>query len=269
MFFISSRVKLNNEDAVGGADTYWDISTNNDGIEVRRNSVTQTHIENLVKDKNVMVLVHGYNNEFEDVVRAYHTIEKMTLKIVKNQYDVILGYTWPGGDSALDWYRPKRRAGVIAPRFAANLKHLTKHASNVDVNTHSLGARVCLKGLESVPKNRVRNVFLIASAIDNESIEKGEDFHTSTKKVAFSGVFHSKHDKVLRIAYRSAEWDRALGHSGPEDTGDIIQHSPNVKVYNCKKKVRAHGKYKYHDDVYKAIKAICTNPTKIPQFSTL
>jgi hypothetical protein len=65
-----------------------------------------------------------------------------------------------------------------------------------------------------------------------------------------------------------ADFDLALGYSGPEDPADIIAHSPNVKVANCKRVIDSHGGYKYSDPVYQFMLHEFTGPAA-PQFSTL
>jgi esterase/lipase superfamily enzyme len=223
----------------------------------------------MFKKKKVLLLTHGYNNEFEAVVRAYDIIDKKRRTQLKDQYDAVVGYTWPGGNNPLDWYVPKQRAGLVGSRFAANLKLFKNAGTTIDLMTHSLGARVALVALGITPKNSVRNHFLVASAVDNESIEKGEAYYRGTKQVTTSAVFHSKRDPVLRYVYRAAEWDRALGSTGPEDPSDIINFSPNVKVFNCRRIVGGHGGYKRTDRVYAAMDAVITSPNQVPQFSRL
>ena len=122
---------------------------------------------------------------------------------------------------------------------------------------HSMGVRVILKALKTRPEPVVRNVFTMAAAVDNESIEVGEEFFLSTRRCQNVFVFHSKHDAVLKLAYIAAEFDFALGLRGPEDPHDIISHSPtadpappNVFVANCKHHIRRHGAYKRTDVIY-------------------
>ena len=82
---------------------------------------------------------------------------------------------------------------------------------------------------------------LLASAVDNESLERGEEYFVANRKVRNSFVFHSRHDQVLGFAFRIAEFDRALGQNGPENPGDIMDHSSHTLVINCKNKIRGHA----------------------------
>jgi len=91
----------------------------------------------------VLILVHGYNNELEDITRAYNLIEGKISRFMKNKYDVVIGYSWPGGDSRFEYFSAKTRSGAISPRFGENLRQL--HSANtrpksLDLMTHSMGA---------------------------------------------------------------------------------------------------------------------------------
>lgn len=272
MLFISSRKDLDNENEIG-ADQFWDIKIVRELATDRDELPTGiAALKEAVAGKKVLIIVHGYNNEFDDIIRAYDLIEGHTAKQMKGKYDIVIGYTWPGGDSKFDYGAAKRRAGVLAPRFAENLRQL--HSSktrpkSIDIMTHSMGSRLALKALGTLnTKNVVRNLFLTAPAVDNECLEHGEEHFTANSKVGNTFVFHSKRDGTLRFAYAAAEWDRALGLHGPEDPADIMKHSKHTLVINCKHKIGGHGDYKTQEDIYKflnkQVEGVSSN-----QFSTL
>ena len=139
----------------------------------------------------------------------------------------------------------------------------------MDLMTHSMGARVALEALKHLRTRQViRNLVLLASAVDNESLERGAEYFTANGRVRNSFVFHSRHDQVLGLAYRFAEFDRALGQNGPEDPANIVEHSPHTFVVNCKNKIQRHGDYKSEDDIYKYL-AKNVNNVRARQFATL
>ncbi len=272
MLLISSRLALTDEDRIGPTDEYWDIRIQ------RAMSVRQTQLEDIspledaVRGKKVLLLVHGYNNLLDDVIRAYDKVEEKVNRHMKSAYDQIIGYTWPGGDNRFDYFNAKTRAGAVAPRFCDNIRQLTTPANRpaaLDIMTHSMGSRVALEALRHLNRrNVVRNVFLMASAVDNESIERGYEYYTAARSVRNAIVFHSRHDHVLKVAYSLAEFDAALGLNGPEDPANIIQHSPETLVVNCKNHIRKHGDYKSTDAIYKYL-ARNVSTVRAPQFSTL
>lgn len=254
MLFVSSRKQLTNEDEIGPT-TYWEFDIDGQvADDDDRHEISLPALLNRVAGKSVLVLVHGYNNELEDIVRAYDMIRELVGQHLNDWYDEVIGFTWPGGDSPIDWYPPKRRAGVIAPRFARFVDALAPRVAAVDLMSHSLGARVVLGALNRLRANTVRANFLTASAVDNETIETGEKFFPAVLNAATESiVFHSKLDWVLRSAYRLAEWDNPLGLFGPENPGIVMDDLPNVYVANCKNVINSHGEYKSESSIYRFI----------------
>ncbi len=70
MYFVSCRKELDNEDALGPKETIWNVTIEN-GIETKREPVNVSSFKKALSKKKVLLLVHGYNNEFEDVARSY------------------------------------------------------------------------------------------------------------------------------------------------------------------------------------------------------
>lgn len=210
-----------------------------------------------IANESVLLLVHGYNNEQDEVYDAYSIIEDKIQSQMSGAYDRIVGYSWPGGDHRLEWWDAKSRANAVARRFRILLMKLAQSASTIDVMSHSLGARVVLKGLKQASLQTtnpvIRNYFCTAAAVDNEVFEPDEEFADCVAKIQATFVFHSKNDPVLSRAYRAAEWDRALGLSGPEDKEYIQNRARNVYVVNCKRKIHRHGGYKRSDAIFSYI----------------
>lgn len=224
--------------------------------------LTETEYFAKIANLRLLLLVHGYNNTEDDVNLAYARIEKAIGKQVAGRYDAVIGYTWPGGALGLSYPIARARANSAGPRLASWIQKIARKAKTLDVMGHSLGARVGLKALGESFKNPakpVRNLYLFAAAVDNESIEKGEEFHEATRRAENVIVMHSKKDRTLKLygigdALLPWQWldlfDPALGYSGPEDPGDIIDFSPHVKVVNGKAQELDHGDYKDHPAVY-------------------
>lgn len=271
MLFISSRQELSNEEQIG-PDQFWDLRMRGGMVTSRRELSGLEEIQAAVAGKKVLLLVHGYNNELEDVTRAYHLIESKVQRFMGNQYDLVIGYTWPAGDDRFDYFSAKTRSGALAPRFRENLRQFhntSTRPKSLDLMAHSMGTRLIFESLKYLTtRNVVRNVINMASAVDNESIEKNQEYFTANGRVKNSFVFHSRHDHVLNVAYRIAEWDLALGLYGPEDPGDVMQNSKHTYVVNCKRVIRSHGEYKENDDIYKYLNANVAKPGPV-QFSTL
>ena len=230
-----------------------------------------------ISKKRILVLVHGYNNEPEDVHNAYAIIDNNIANWTAKQYDQVIGYIWPGGDDPFDYLAAKTRANALARRFGIWLQKMKDNDVTVDVMGHSMGVRVILKALKTRDQKVARNVFAMAAAVDNESIQKNEEFFISTQRCYRMFIFHSKHDSILGYLYRLAEFDRALGHVGPEDPADIMNnfgpgtkldyHTTSLYVANCKNIIQKHGSYKHSIPIYTYISNHLAKPQP-EQFTT-
>ena len=216
--------------------------------------VTEAEYLEAVRGRKVLLLVHGYNNTEDDVSLAYARIAAAVKKHLTKRYDVITGYTWPGGSLRIGYPIARARANAAGPRLAVWIRKLAPIVASLDIMCHSLGARTALKALGSLRGTPVRNLYLFAAAVDNESIEKGEEFYAATKRARTVLVVHSRDDKTLAVWFRVGDallpwqwfdlFDLPLGYSGPEDPADIVNHSPNVKVVNGKGAALGHHDYK-------------------------
>ncbi|ETW98756.1 MAG: hypothetical protein ETSY2_42290, partial [Candidatus Entotheonella gemina] len=177
------------------------------------------------------------------------------------------GYTWPGGDDIFDYNAAKARTTLVGPRLTRLINCMSPVISSLDVMTHSMGAHVIFKALQQ-QSIRVRHHFATASSVDNEAIEQGERYYNSSNACKYNFIFHSKNDAVLSFGYRTLEWDRALGHSGPENPAAT---EDNVKVVNCKRVIKRHGGYKYSGPVFQFIQSTLNraNPGQLPKFTQL
>lgn len=225
-------------------------------------------LKKVIANSRVLLLVHGYNNEHDEVLDAYQIVKRHVTAQLADQYDHVLGYSWPGGDYRSEWFAAKSRANAVSVRFRTLTESIAQTAVSLDIMSHSLGARVVLKALGGLPGQLVRNYFCLAAAVDNEALEHGKEFDESINGTKAMFVLHSNKDVVLSLAYRVAEFDRALGLSGPEDKAYIEKKTANVFVLNCKNKVDRHGRYKHSSEVYAYIlRALGTSG--VQRFETL
>ncbi|ABA58272.1 conserved hypothetical protein [Nitrosococcus oceani ATCC 19707] len=268
MYMMSSRENFWAGERLSNKDQIKDVVLDDPDPAVDSPLIEEAIFFDMMKDKRLLLLIHGYNNEADDVCRAYSIIQDNVHRYLKGNYDDIVGYTWPGGSEPLNYYKARRRAGAVAPRVARWLAELTKVTQAIDVMDHSMGTRVILSALRMDTTARLHNLYSMASAVEDESIQYSREYFSSTKACDSVYVFHSRHDKVLRFAFKGAEWDRALGYSGPEDPALIMTHSPNVKVINCRQVIDSHGGYKYSESVYRFI-ARELKSSEAPQYSIL
>ena len=191
-----------------------------------------THLdhEQLVRSlakKRVCLLVHGINNTFKDICSSYLIIETQ-LNSHKIKYDHIIGFIWPGGNSIVSFFGAKKRARELAKQNGTLLQSIFKSAASVDLIAHSLGAYLTLETIKKSGLKGIHNIYMMAPAIVDHQICRGEDLFTPTKKCAGLYVFRSEDDTVLR-------WTKpligpALGYKGPRDIEAVNE---NVRVVNC------------------------------------
>ena len=98
MYIISCRKKFwDNRRIRAEAKPDLVAKVGRDGIETTK---TMADYEAKIENKKVLLLCHGYNNPKDSVIGAYELIEGNHRAFV-NYFDVVVGYTWPGGDNPL------------------------------------------------------------------------------------------------------------------------------------------------------------------------
>ena len=270
MYIISSRNNFSNpDDLLPSGHIIREIDLRDDSLTGSFSDIDE--LLPIISGRKLLMLIHGYNNEQDEIYDAYSIVEEKVRTHLDSEYDEVIGYIWPGGDSKLDWQPAKRSANAIARRFQQLVRRLAQSALSLDLMSHSLGARVILKAMKQIRggsgENLVRNYYCTAASVDDEVFEEEEEFHSAIDKFGRILIFHSRRDHVLKLAYRLAEADSALGLSGPEDKSYIENHTSNIFVINCKKKIKKHGNYKHSDDLYSYILRALTN--RVNKFETL
>jgi|GEM_PF-446626 esterase/lipase superfamily enzyme len=199
--------------------------------------------------KRVLILVHGFATP--EACYPYFTVQANMLDD-GSPYDAIIGYIWPCYTNHLAYLQAKSHADLVAPRLKILLKLLQPVASCIDVAAHSLGNRLVLKALDFTENTPVliHNFLSIAPAVDNESIEMGEEFFDSTKHCSNLYIFFSQRDDVLRWAYFASEWDKALGYDGAEHPKKIPQ---NVQMVDCTSIIDSHDGYLFSKPIFSFI----------------
>ncbi len=270
MLLVSSRLHFWSCTKFSEADAVRDVVLEDPSTAVDREFTGGEYLAAL-KGQRVLLLVHGYNNTEDAVNLAYATIERSVRAAFGTAYDVVTGYTWPGGEIGLSYPVARSRANTAGPRLGTWIRKIARSAGALDIMCHSLGARVVLKALERGGGRPVRNLYLLAAAVDNEAIERGEEFFEASKRCRRIMVMHSKYDRTLAIWFRIGDgalpwqwldlFDVALGCSGPEDPASIVKHSPHVIVVNGKGARLDHGDYKDNPAVFGFIATFLANRT--------
>jgi len=223
------------------------------GDITRFTPMSQGELAESVRDQHVLVLVHGYRTPIEAVADAYQFVEQELITrglIGPGNYDMALGFIWPGFETRVGFFLAVPSANRSASAFRSLLKILNSSAHTVDVQTHSLGARVALQSMAFEHEVFVDNLMLTAAAVDNECLEPRKEFNNALESCRRCLVYHSSKDSVLKIGYRIGALDRALGLHGPENPNIVLTKCPDVFVVDCSAVVPAHGAYRKSGEMY-------------------
>ena len=240
-------------------------------------SVDEMNLAEQMQGKHVLILIHGFRNPLTNVASSYQRVLKglIDAKLMNDPateigegYDLVLGFTWPGFETPLGFFPAVPFANRSAGFFRSLLELASKNAKTVDVQTHSLGARVALQTLAGGTEGFIDNLLLTAPAVDDESIEPGQEFNGALINCRRCLVYHSDKDNTLKIGYRLGDLDRALGLKGPQHPDIIKAKCPTVIVVNCKKVVSSHGGYRAAGAYYEHWSRVL-NETPLAQFEML
>jgi len=220
-------------------------------------SLTFSELRTLAADQHLCLLVHGYNNTLPDVLDAYEELQNgMTTHglIGPGGYGLVVGFAWPGWTSAPGYLVARSAANRAAGYLRRLIEHLWPVAARIDIETHSLGARVGLGALKHSRRILVDNLLLTAPAVDSTILQPGREFHTSLDACNRCFVYHSRKDKTLRKAYPIGDAidgiQPALGLNGPRSKRLTLESTPNVHVVDCASCVPTHGAYRRAAPVY-------------------
>ena len=171
----------------------------------------------------VLVWIHGYNTTLAEAMTRFEVVEK-AYKSSEGKCDVY-GFAWngnPGASNFKDAVKGSRFTGSGA--FSHFLRDLKAKCPNIKVHigTHSLGAGVALEALaHGEDIGNTGNVFLANPAVDNESLEPGEEFEKAPANADSIHLAISKEDDILEFVYPLSEFNVALGENGPDHPENV------------------------------------------------
>ncbi len=202
-----------------------------------------------MEDKNILLLVHGFNTDPKQVLTNYRLIHHHLSEFAGSKpYDYVVGYLWPGGDEPLEYFKAKHHVEELVKRMRSHLEFFSAPAARLDVMAHSMGNFLMLEALDYAPERKlVRNYYSLAAAVDDESLEKKQKYYPSTQNCENLFVFYSKRDDVLKLFYPIAEDDKALGYEGAEHPDRLGQ---NIHLLNYTEFVDGHSGYFTYLPIY-------------------
>jgi esterase/lipase superfamily enzyme len=194
-----------------------------------------------VYGKSVLVLVCGYRNDYEEVLDSYQQVgERATAAGI--EYDVVVCYFWRRSWAYIGFPLARARANHDG-EILGELLGLMSRTAVVDLESHSLGARVCSRAL--LLGARIRLFILTAPAIADNAFGAGAEFAAVPRTCQAVHVCYSRRDWALK-AYRLFAWMRAaMGLSGPK-----APVPENVHAHDYTAEVAGHGDHKRNARMY-------------------
>lgn len=209
------------------------------------------------RDQHVCIMVHGFNNPLAKVLRAYAELEaEMARTGVAGPkgYGLVVGFAWPGWTSGPGFLLARTSAERAGRHLRRLVNHLRPVACTVDIQTHSLGARVALAALRPPRGVYLNHLLLTAPAVDCDILEPGREFHPALAACSRCLVYHSRHDRILRKSFPIGDLadgiKKALGLTGPRHRATVLKTCPNLYVVDCTRCVPDHHGYRHARPVY-------------------
>jgi esterase/lipase superfamily enzyme len=208
------------------------------------------------RNRHICILIHGYSNPLPDVLDAYVDLQtRMEAAHIAgpNGYGLIVGFTWPGLRGAA-YPLARQKANRSARHLLRLINHLRSVAFTIDIQTHSLGARVALGALRDPSQVFIDNLLLTAAAVDSTVFQPGREFRHALKACSRCFVYYSRHDAVLRKFYPVGDAidgiAPALGLNGPRRPKTTLKQHPNLTLINCAACIPDHSAYRQATPYY-------------------
>lgn len=249
MYVVSCRRDFNSNQILGKENLVRNFTNPLDATAFQE--MTMDQLREKAANKHVCVLVHGYRSPIANVMNSYwELVTRMSDEGVSGAsgYGLVVGFAWPGKASKVGYFVARSSARRAGPRLLELVNDLRGVAHTVDVQTHSLGARVALTALRDSRKVFVDNLLLSAPAVDNNVFEVSREFHPVLESCNRCLVYHSRNDRVLRYTYPLGDvadgLKRAVGLRGPRSRVSTLADCPNLYIVDCAARVKDHGGYR-------------------------
>ena len=209
-------------------------------------------LENMVRGRHAVLMVHGYNSSFEKVCSAYDRIIDYYREF-SLPCQIFLGYLWPGGNKFFHYWTVRRKTKQVSVRLVPLLDLLEKNAVRVDIVAHSLGCMITLKAMQIRGRLEFGNLYLMAAAVRNHMLSDSRCFSPAVSHSSGVYIFKSRNDMVLSHGFPIGESGaEALGWSGPVPFETVARNTVEVDCSGMTRKIR-HGSYSRRGEIYSMI----------------
>jgi esterase/lipase superfamily enzyme len=263
MFLINTR-KREDDETFGhdrlpkGAYAVYEISKPSNGEEAEERTLGDIPV-----DDDTLLLVHGFNNDFDQVTAAYLEFEKRISKL--GFAGSVVGFTWP---SYGKWFQYFGDVGQVEYAAFGFLNSLLAYRPllgprKLHLNAHSMGAHLVFKALASysavdaIPAMGAGDILvdeltLFAADASGSVLEKNEDGRRSAGEARRLTSYFSAKDQVLGVS-EIANHDSRLGLEGATHPARLPSNAFQV---DCTTLIFDHAGYRGEPDVMKDLVAV-------------
>lgn len=191
---------------------------------------------------DVLVFVHGYNNDMNAITWRTETLQSTLNR--QGWKGLVIAFDWPSDNSTLNYLEDRADAATVADRMVTDAIGLlveaqqdTEHPCKINVHLlgHSTGAYVIMEAFAQAQKKgnlfksdwRVAQVALIGGDIASDSIKQNSEWSRP--------LF----DRCVRLTNYSNQFDKVLGVSNAKRLGTSprvgrvgLPHEANPKAVN-------------------------------------
>ncbi|MBD3276451.1 MAG: alpha/beta hydrolase [Candidatus Marinimicrobia bacterium] len=217
---------------------------------------------NEISGSRVLLLIHGFNNRLQDALMNYWQTARQVNNHLRDQYDYIIGFTWPAGANRLDYFHARKNASAAGKHLRMWVELIQSRDCTIDGMGHSMAARVGVNALRIPLEKPIRNIISFAPAISRKIIHETETFKSLLGNCSSYYLFHSIHDHALKYGFRLVEWQNAVGYSGPDDRERIINEIKRIKVIDCQDVIHDHNDYAGSDEIFQFLSTAFGTPSR-------
>lgn len=244
MYMINLRADGIDGNAFAEQEQLFDLSK---GGQIKQ--ISEAKLMQAVEQKNILILLHGFNRPIADVLSFYVTLEQYHQESLSGHYDDIIGFIWPGRDSKSDYYHSTQDIRKTGSHFRDWINRLNNVQCTIDLLSKGMGSLVVYYS-DPVPEDfTIRNIFSMGAGIPQELLTNTSNIDKIRDRVKHIYVFyieggHSPDDKFSKsrgqkplINSERIYWEKKLAQMNNVNLINITEQISNYSSYSSLKLV--------------------------------
>jgi esterase/lipase superfamily enzyme len=256
MFLVSTRKRnhdktFDHDRMLKGDYAVYEISRASDGKDAQ-----QKTLEDIPANQDTLLLIHGFNNGFEEVTAAYLSFARRVRAVGFNGN--VIGFTWPSYGEWFQYFGDVEQVEYASFGFLNFLLAFRPLLGDkkFHVNTHSMGAYLVVRALAAYSRINaiaeplpgrfiVDEMTFFAADVSNEILERGEDGNLALAEASRLTSYFSYKDPILGIS-QIVNHDGRLGLGGAERPSRLPSNAFQI---DCSTLIESHSAYRSTPDV--------------------